>query len=43
MGLLPEYPDGLPSNEYTPIDFSERRKLKLLKSYALGSELVISG
>jgi hypothetical protein len=23
MGLLPEFPAGLPSNEYTPIDFSD--------------------
>jgi len=27
MGLLPEWPKGLPSNEYTPMDFSDRRTL----------------
>jgi len=42
MGLLPEYPAGLPSNEYTPIDFSDRRPLKLLKNYSLGAEVAIT-
>jgi hypothetical protein len=42
MGLLPEYPTGLPSNEYTPIDFSDRRQLKLLKSYALSAEVELT-
>jgi hypothetical protein len=39
MELLPEWPKGLPSNEYIPLDFSERRALKLLKGYALGPEI----
>ncbi len=35
LGLLPEPPAGLPSNEYTPRDFA-RRGAKLLRGYALG-------
>lgn len=42
MGLLPEYPKGLPSNEYTPLDFSSHRKLKLLGGYSLTDEIPIS-
>ena len=42
MGLLPEFPAGLPSNEYTPIDFSDRRQLKLLKGYTLAAEVAIT-
>jgi Permuted papain-like amidase enzyme, YaeF/YiiX, C92 family len=42
MGILPDYPAGLPSNEYTPIDFSDRRQLKLLKNYALTAEVEIT-
>jgi hypothetical protein len=42
MGLLAEYPEGLPSNEYTPMDFSSHRKLELMQGYALGSEIEIS-
>lgn len=38
MGLLPEWPKGLPSNEYTPIDFSNRRKLSLSAPYELADE-----
>ena len=38
-GLLPEWPDGLPSNEYVPLDFSERRPLALLDGFALGPEV----
>lgn len=37
MGLLAEPPAGRPSNEYTPIDFSEERDLVLLKG-KLGKE-----
>ena len=39
MGLLPEYPDGLPSNEYTPFDFSADASLRLLLGYELGPEV----
>ena len=42
MGLLPEYPKGLPSNEYTPLDFSAHRSLKLQGGYALKDEISIS-
>lgn len=35
MGLLPEPPDGPPSNAYTPRHFA-RRNLRLLRGYALG-------
>jgi hypothetical protein len=40
MGLLPESPPGLPSNEYTPRDFA-RRSAKLLGGYALGKIVAI--
>ena len=40
MGLLPESPPGLPSNEYTPRDFA-RRGAKLLGGYALGKIVAI--
>ncbi len=42
MELLPEHPAGLPSNEYTPIDFSERRALKLLNGFSLGKEIKVA-
>ncbi len=42
MGLLAEVPDGEPSNEYTPIDFSEKKKLPLLKGATLGPEIVVT-
>jgi hypothetical protein len=41
MGLLPEWPGGLPSNEYTPLDFCEERALALLGGYALGPEILL--
>lgn len=41
MGLLPEHPDGLPSNEYTPFDFSAGGSLRLLLGYGLGPEVEI--
>ncbi|QDT98675.1 C40 family peptidase [Gimesia aquarii] len=42
MGLLPEPPVGLPSNEYTPLDFSEARELKLQGDYRLKREISIT-
>jgi len=36
--LLPEWPKRLPSNEYAPIDFSDRRSLQLASPYSLGPE-----
>lgn len=39
MGLLSE---GIPSNEYTPADFSEKSSLGLLNGY-LGKEIFIEG
>jgi Permuted papain-like amidase enzyme, YaeF/YiiX, C92 family len=42
MGLLPEPPKGLPSNEYVPLDFSERRPLALGAGYLLGDEIRIA-
>jgi hypothetical protein len=42
MGLLLEFPEGLPSNEYTPMDFSQRRKLALLNGYELGPEIPVT-
>lgn len=42
MGLLLEYPQGLPSNEYTPMDFSSRGKLELQEEYELESEIEVS-
>ncbi len=42
MGLLPEPPIGLPSNEYTPLDFSEARELKLQDDYCLEREITIT-
>jgi hypothetical protein len=38
IGLLPE---DVPSNEYTPKDFSQEKGLKLLNGYTLGSEMVL--
>jgi hypothetical protein len=42
MGLLAEPPEGQPSDEYTPIDFSEERTLTLLKG-KLGREFQLKG
>jgi hypothetical protein len=42
MELLAEPPGGQPSNEYTPIDFSEERTLALLKG-KLGHEFQLKG
>ena len=42
MGLLPEWPEGLPSNEYVPLDFCEERGLKLLDGFALGPEVPLT-
>jgi hypothetical protein len=39
MGLLDDWPKGLPSNEYTPLDFSEKRGIKLNGGFSLGSEI----
>jgi hypothetical protein len=41
MGLLPEPPRGLPSNEYTPMDFAEARdaRLPLRRGFRLGAEV----
>ncbi|MEM8782439.1 MAG: hypothetical protein AAGE65_06225 [Planctomycetota bacterium] len=43
MGLLPEPPEGLPSNEYTPMDFSEARseRLALRRRQRLGPERAV--
>ena len=43
MGLLPEVPKGLPSNEYTPMDFAEARadRLALPRGQRLGPEITI--
>jgi hypothetical protein len=38
MGLLPDIP---PPSEYLPLDFSERKKLPLLKGASLGREMLI--
>ncbi len=40
MGLLTE---EKPSNEYTPKDFSQDKRLTLQQGYSLGSEIVIYG
>lgn len=40
MGLLPEPPQGPPSNEYTPHDFA-RRGARLLRGYALGKIVAV--
>lgn len=40
IGLLAEPPDGEPSNEYTPKDFS--RQLPLLKGATLGPEIAVT-
>jgi hypothetical protein len=42
LGLLREPPNGLPSNEYTPKDFSDRKGLVLEKGASLGKEKSIS-
>ena len=43
MGLLPDAPEGMPSNEYTPHDFSTetKRPLRLFDGYSLGEEILI--
>ncbi|OPY10627.1 MAG: Alkaline phosphatase synthesis sensor protein PhoR [Syntrophaceae bacterium PtaU1.Bin231] len=38
MGLLPETP---PASAYLPLDFSERRKIPLLKGASLGREMLL--
>jgi len=38
MGLLPETP---PPSAYLPLDFSERRKIPLLKGASLGREVLL--
>lgn len=38
MGLLP---DDVPSNEYTPKDFSSERRLRLQRGYALQNEIAV--
>jgi hypothetical protein len=40
MGLLPE---TISSNEYTPKDFSDERKLSLLEGYSMNPEIRIDG
>ncbi|HEX8691244.1 MAG TPA: hypothetical protein VF746_02290 [Longimicrobium sp.] len=42
MGLLPEWPEGPPSNEYVPLDFCAERGLRLGRGYALGPEVPIT-
>lgn len=44
MGLLADGPKDLPSNEYTPRDFSAeaRQPLKLLRGYSLGKEILVT-
>lgn len=42
MGLLDDGPKALPSNEYTPLDFSEKRAMKLKLGYSLGNEIRIA-
>jgi hypothetical protein len=42
MGLLREPPKGLPSNEYTPKDFSEKKGLVLEKGASLSKEIPIT-
>ena len=39
MGLLSGSKSALPSNEYTPRDFSEDADLKLLKNASLSKEV----
>lgn len=41
IGLLLEEPKGIPSNEYTPKDFAEKKGLVLQKGAALGKEVEI--
>ena len=42
MGLLPGPPDGPPSNEYTPRDFSEKGSLGLPPRISLGREILLT-
>lgn len=42
MGLLPEWPEGPPSNEYVPLDFCAERGLRLRHGYELGPEVPIT-
>ena len=39
LGLLPAPPKGLPSNEYTPKDFSDKGQLVLPQGIRLGKEI----
>jgi len=41
VGLLPEPPEGMSANEYTPKDFSEQKTLNLLRDASLSIELPI--
>ena len=43
LGLLKEPPSGLPSNEFTPKDFAEKRRRRLVldKAASLGKEIPI--
>ena len=41
LGLLHRPPKGLPSNEFTPKDFSEKKRLKLQKGATLSKEILI--
>jgi hypothetical protein len=42
MGLLPGPPDGPPSNEYTPRDFSAKKHLPLARGISLGKEILLT-
>lgn len=42
MGILPDFPVGLPSNEYVPHDFSEEQALALLGGFTLGPEIPLT-
>ncbi len=41
LGLLKEPPQGLPSNEFVPKDFAEKRGLVLERNASLGKEIAI--
>ena len=42
MGLLPDAPKGLSSNEYTPKDFSDKGRLALRKGVSLSKEIPLT-
>lgn len=42
LGLLQEPPAGLPSNEYTPRDFSSAGRIKLERGASLGPEIPVT-